>query len=149
FNLKLETGKREMIRAVLEGICFHLRWLLECESAKVRTSDTVRFVGGGALSPVTCQMLADITGRVIETIDEPQNAGTVGAALLIALGMKIIDSPEAAGRLIPVKAVYRPNAANKAVYERNYQVFCKLYRSNAGHFKALNESSAGKAPKLG
>ncbi len=34
FNLKLETGKRDMIRAVLEGIYYHLRWLLECESAK-------------------------------------------------------------------------------------------------------------------
>ena len=140
FNLKLETGKREMIRAVLEGICFHLRWLLERESAKVRTSDTIRFVGGGALSPVTCQMLADITGRVIETIDEPQNAGTVGAALLIALGMNVIDSPGEVGKLIPLKAVYRPNAANKAVYERNYKVFCKLYRSNAKHFRALNGS---------
>lgn len=138
FNLKLGTGKRDMIRAVLEGICFHLRWLLERESAKVKTSNTIRFVGGGALSPVICQMLADITGRVIETIDEPQNAGTVGAALLIALGMNIIASPEAAGKLIPAKAVYRPNAANKAVYERNYKVFCKLYRSNAKHFRALN-----------
>ena len=140
FNLKLETGKRYMIRAVLEGICYHLRWLLECEAAKIKTSDPIRFVGGGALSPVTCQMLADITGRVIETIDEPQNSGAVGAALLIALGMKIIDSPEAAGRMVPVSAVYRPNPANKAVYERNYKVFQRLYKSNKKHFKALNEN---------
>ena len=138
FNLKLETGKRDMIRAVLEGICYHLRWLLECESAKVKTSDPIRFVGGGALSPVTCQMLADITGRVIETIDEPQNAGAVGAALLMAFGMKIIDSQEAAGKLIPVKDVYRPDIRNKAVYERNYSVFRKLYKSNSKHFRALN-----------
>ena len=116
-----------------------MRWLLECESAKIKTSDTIRFVGGGALSPVTCQMLADITGRVIETIDDPQNAGTVGAALLIALGMKMIDSAEKAGKMIPVKAVYRPNMENKAVYDRNYQVFRRLYKSNAKHFKALNE----------
>jgi len=127
-----------MIRAVLEGICYHLRWLLECETAKIKTSDPIRFVGGGALSPVTCQMLADITGRVIETIDEPQDSGAVGAALLMALGMKIIDSQEAAGNLIPVKAVYRPVPANKAVYERNYRVFRSLYKSNAKHFKALN-----------
>ena len=139
FNLKLETGKRDMIRAVLEGTCYHLRRLLECESAKIKTSDSIRFVGGGELSPVTCQMLADITGRVIETIDEPQNAGAVGAALLTALGMKIIDSPEAAGKMIPVKAVYRPDPANKAVYERNYKVFRRLYKSNSKHFKALND----------
>ncbi len=132
-----------MIRAVLEGICFHLRWLLEYESAKIKTSDTIRFVGGGALSPVTCQMLADITGRVIETIDNPQDAGAAGAALLIALGMKLIASPEAAAEMIPVRAVYYPDPANKAVYERNYQVFCRLYKSNARNFKALNDVGGG------
>ena len=48
FNIRVENGKRDMIRAVLEGICYHLRWLLECEMRKVKTSDTIRFVGGGA-----------------------------------------------------------------------------------------------------
>lgn len=67
FNLRLETGKAQMLRAVLEGICFHLRWMLEVQEKKTKTSDPIRFVGGGALSPVTCQMLADITGRTIET----------------------------------------------------------------------------------
>ena len=27
FNIKIENGKRDMLRAVLEGICYHLRWL--------------------------------------------------------------------------------------------------------------------------
>ena len=31
FNLRLDTGKTEMLRAVLEGICYHLRWMLECQ----------------------------------------------------------------------------------------------------------------------
>ena len=92
------------------------------------------------MSPVTCQMLADITGRAIETVDSPQDAGAVGAALLIALGMKLIDSPEAAAKMIPVNAVYYPDVTNKTVYERNYQVFRRLYKSNAKHYRALNDS---------
>ena len=75
FNIRLETGKRDMIRAALEGICYHLRWMLECEARKVKTSDPIRFVGGGALSPVTCQMLADITGRTVETVRDTQSVG--------------------------------------------------------------------------
>ena len=54
---KIENGKREMLRAVLEGICYHLRWLLESQERKEKTSETIRFVGGGALSAVTCQIL--------------------------------------------------------------------------------------------
>ena len=79
FNISLETGKTELIRAVTEGVCFHLRWFLETEEKKIKTSDTIRFVGGGALSDVTCQILADCIGRKVETVDSPQNVGAVGA----------------------------------------------------------------------
>ena len=139
FNLGLRTDKAQMIRAVLEGVCYHMRWMLECETAKVKTSATIRCVGGGALSPVTCQMLADMTGRVIETVSGPQDVGAVGAALLVAVGLGVFESLDVAGELVRANDRYLPNPVNKAVYDRNYKVFKKLYRSNAAHFKALNE----------
>ena len=36
FNISLETGKTELIRAVTEGVCFHLRWFLETEEKKIK-----------------------------------------------------------------------------------------------------------------
>ena len=138
FNIRIQNGKRDMIRAVLEGICYHLRWLLESEMRKVKTSDTIRFVGGGALSAVTCQMLADITGRTIETVSNPQDAGAVGTALVVAAGIKGVDVLELARQLVKVEHVYTPDPANKEVYERNYKVFKKLYKANASSFRKLN-----------
>ncbi len=138
FNIRIENGKRDMIRAVLEGICYHLRWLLECEMKKVKTSDTIRFVGGGALSPVTCQMLADITGRTIETVRNSQEVGGIGTALVVAAGIKGVDVLELARQLIKAEHVYTPNPENREVYERNYRVFKKLYKANASNFKELN-----------
>ena len=127
-----------MIRAVLEGICYHLRWMLECQEKKVRTSDTVRFVGGGALSRVTCQMLADITGKTIETVKDPKDVGSVGAALLVAVGSGRISGFEDVDRYIPAEARYVPDPGNKAVYDRNYSVFRRLYDDNKKNFAALN-----------
>ena len=138
FNIRVNNGKRDMIRAVLEGICYHLRWLLESEIKKVKTSDNIRFVGGGALSSVTCQMLADVTGRTIETVGNSQEVGAVGTALAVAAGIKGEDVLELSQRLVKVNHVYKPNAANKAIYERNFRVFKRLYRSNAKSFKLLN-----------
>lgn len=138
FNIRLETGKTELIRAVLEGVCFHLRWMLECQTKKVKTSDPVRFVGGGALSPVTAQILADVTGRTIQTVASPQNAGSVGAAAVMAVGLGVVEDLDAVGALIPVERTFAPNAANQAVYDRNYAVFRKLYASNKANFQALN-----------
>ena len=140
FNLRVRNGKRDMMRAVLEGICYHFRWLLECEMKKVIISDTIRFVGGGALSPVTCQMLADITGRTIETVRNTQEVGAVGTALAAVAGDKGVDVRELAQKLIKADHVYAPDPANKEIYDRNYKVFKRLYKSNAGSFKMLNDS---------
>ncbi|MBQ9679123.1 MAG: FGGY-family carbohydrate kinase [Ruminococcus sp.] len=138
FNLRIENGKRDMIRAVLEGICYHLRWLLESEMRKVKTSDTIRFVGGGALSPVTCQMLADITGRTIETVNNTQEVGAIGTALVVAAGVKDADVLELSRSLVKANHTYVPDPENKEVYERNYRVFKNLYKANAKSFKELN-----------
>lgn len=138
FNISLDVGKTELIRSVLEGVCMHMRWFLETQDKKIQTSSVVRFVGGGALSDVTCQILADVTGRTVETVDSPQNVGAVGAAVIMAVGLGIIDDVSHAKRLIPAKKTFIPNAKNKEVYDRNYEVYKALYKNNKEAFKALN-----------
>lgn len=138
FNLSLETGKRDMIHAVIEGICYHLKWQLEAQQKKIRTSETIRFVGGGALAPLTCQIIADILGYRIETVENPQNAGALGAAVIIAVGLGILDNIEDANKLIKANAVYSPNPANRIVYDRNYKVFKMLYKNNKNLFRIMN-----------
>ena len=138
FNISLETGKTELIRSVIEGVCFHMRWFIETQDKKIKTSDTIRFVGGGALSDVTCQILADITGRTIETVESPQNVGAVGAAALMAVGLGIIDNVGDAKKLIPASKTFKPDSTYKAVYDRNYEVYKTLYANNKKAFAALN-----------
>ena len=138
FNIRLETGKTEMIRAVLEGIGFHLRWMMECEAKKVKIHDTIRFVGGGALSPVTCQILSDITGKVIETVNHAQDVGAMGAAMTAGIGLGLIPSLEQAGDYVSVTRRYEPQPDNRAVYEKNYRVFRELHAANGKLFRTLN-----------
>jgi len=140
FNISLETGKTELIRAVLEGICYHKRWLLEASARKVKPSDKIRFVGGGALSDFTCQTLADITGHVIETVDSPQNIGAVGAAACVGVGIGAIPSFTAIKDFIPAKKEFKPNLKVKAeVYDKGFEVFKNLYKQNKANFAALNK----------
>lgn len=137
FGLTLETGKTEMIRAVVEGICYHLRWMLECQEKKIRTSDVLRFCGGGALSPVTAQILADITGRRVEVPDSPQNVGSVGAALTAAVGLGGLSSMEEIAGLIPAKCSFEPRLRFKEIYQRNYDVFRELHSCNKKLFARI------------
>ncbi len=140
FNIKIETGKTELIRAVVEGICFHMRWMLERQDIKkeVSISNPIRFCGGGALGAVTCQILSDILQRDIEVVDSPQNVGAVGAAACIAVGLGLIPDLQHVKTLIPAKYTYHPSKETKAVYDRNYKVFKNLYKSNKENFAILN-----------
>lgn len=138
FNISLETGKSEMIRAVIEGVCLHMRWLLETQAKKVITSGVIRFVGGGALSDVTCQIMADCTGRIIETVESPQNIGAVGAAVMIAVGTGLVGDIGEAKKLIPASKTFKPNPEHKAVYDRNFAVYKNLYAANKNSFAILN-----------
>ena len=137
FGIGLETGKTEMIHAVLEGVFYHLRWMLECENRRLKTSDPIRFVGGGALSPVSCQMLADITGRTIETVESPQNVGSVGAAAVVAVGLGLIPDLESVKSFIPASATYRPDKEKHKKYGPYYRTFKKLYAANKNLFRAV------------
>ncbi|MBM7824413.1 xylulokinase [Arcanobacterium pluranimalium] len=138
FNLGIETGKRDMLRAVIEGVCFHLRWFLETQERKVKTSETVRFVGGGALSPTTCQILADILGRTVEIVEDPQNVGSVGAAIVTACGLGVFSSVNSGAQLIKPSHRYVPNPDNRAVYDHTFAAFISLYKNNKKTFAMLN-----------
>lgn len=141
FNIRLETGKTELIRSVVEGICFHMRWMLERQEQKIskyQTTKSVRFCGGGALGETTCQILADILQKDVVVVESPQNIGAVGAAACIAVGMGIIPKMEDVKKLISIKKTYHPNLAHKNVYDKNFRVFQNLYKSNKENFAILN-----------
>ena len=141
FNIRLDTGKTELIRSVVEGICFHMRWMLERQEQKIskyKKSSAVRFCGGGALGETTFQILADVLQRDVVVVESPQNIGAVGAAACIAVGMQLIPTIEDVKKLIPVKTTYHPNPENKAVYDKNFKVFQNLYKCNKENFAILN-----------
>ncbi len=139
FNISLDTGKTQLIRSVLEGICYHMKWMLEAQERKTSTSETIRFVGGGALSSLTCQILADILDRKIETVPNPQNVGSVGAAITAAVGLGIIGSLEQAEKFIHISEAFLPKPENRAIYDQGYRTFQQLYLSNKKNFTAMNK----------
>ena len=148
YGVTLETGKTELIRSVLEGVFYHLRWMLECQDKKIKTSNPVRFVGGGALSPVSCQMLADITGRTIETVKDTQFVGSIGAAAIVGVGLGEIDSLDNLKEFIPTDVAYTPNEQAHKEYEPYYQIFKKIYNSNKGIYKAMANKQVGNNESL-
>lgn len=136
-GIGLNTGKTELLRAVVEGVCFHLRWFIETAQKRVPASQRVRFSGGGALSPVTSQILADILGRPVDVVDHPQDVGTVGAALVVAAGLEPMMDLNDAARLVPVVRSYEPRPEHRDIYDALYDVFTDIYPAQRKILKKL------------
>ena len=137
-NLSISTRRRHLARAVMEGLAFNSRWTREpAEKMMGRPFPKFVFSGGGALSDLWSQIHADVLGVPIHQVDQPLTATARGTAMLAltALGRTTLDQLPA---MVPVRRIYTPNDANRAVYDRLYTQYRRLFVKNKSIFKALN-----------
>ena len=131
-NLSLQTTRADLVRAVLEGVAAHSRWLHEaCEKFARRRLDPIRFIGGGAQSDLWAQIHADTLGRTIERVQDPTTAILRGAALFAGLALGAVRPAELRG-LVPVDATFAPDPAARAAYDRIYGEFPRLHKAQKG-----------------
>jgi xylulokinase len=83
-GLTVSHERRHLVRAVLEGVAFGLRDGLDLMvAAGMEPPRQIRASGGGLASPVWRQILADVLGAEIATVNTTEGAA-FGAALLAA-----------------------------------------------------------------
>jgi xylulokinase len=139
-NLSLTTTRAHLVRAVLEGVAYNSRWLLEgAEKFTKRRLDPIRLVGGGAQADLWCQIVADVLDRKIERVAEPLHANLRGAAIFAGLALGSVRREEVRS-LVEVDTTFRPDPANRAVYDRLFAEFPNLYKANKAMFGRLNRS---------
>jgi xylulokinase len=112
--------------------------MLEATERVIPRRERIKLVGGGAKSEAWCQIMADVTGRRIETIERPQDAGAMGAAVVCGVGLGVIKNFEAASDFIKVARTYEPRPEYKPLYDRNYKIFQDLYKQNKKLFYRMN-----------
>jgi xylulokinase len=136
-GLTLRHDKRHMVRAVLEGVAYSLRDCIELFRDLAIPVNQVRAVGGGARSLVWRQIIADVFGAELVTINVTDSTA-FGAALLAGVGAGIYASvPEACATTIHVVDRVEPSAANESIYNEYYPVYRSLYRSLKPAFDAV------------
>ena len=145
-NLSCDISRRQMTRAIYEGIAYNLRWMMDLiYDLNGLRPDSMRVMGGGAKGLPWLQIISDVTGRTLETVPHLQSASAVGAGLLAAVGLGLYPSVEATKGLIPVAQVIRPDASSKGVYDNLYAAYRTIYGSLKNLHKRLNQAKTGEA----
>jgi len=138
FGLSAIHDKGDMIRAILEGVCYSLSDCMDIIRAMGVNATAVRLGGGGAKAPIWRQMQADMFGCDTQILSNSEG-GCLGVALLAGVGTGVWSSvPEACDATIKVKKTYAPDSANNAIYTKNHTLYKNLYVALKDSFKALN-----------
>lgn len=137
-GLTLRHALPHLTRAVLEGVAFGLRDSMELvKGAGLGEIKQIRVSGGGAKSPLWRQILADVIGSELVTVNTTEG-GAFGAALLAAVGAGVWQTvPEACRATIKVVSATSPQPEQVKVYNDLYPLYRGLYPALKPTFDAV------------
>jgi xylulokinase len=128
FGLAAIHTKEDMLRAVMEGVSYSLA---DCYGVLKEMGVTIQEMmacGGGGKSAVWRQMLADMYGCEVKTI-QAQEGPALGVAILAGVGAGMFkDVPSACHQFITLKTTCAPRPEAQAYYKRGHELYQKLYR---------------------
>ncbi len=134
-RLDNRAGAAEMVRSVMEGVAFSVRWAFEALQASAGVDVTVANIGGGgSRSDVWCQIRADALGMSLRRTAAP-DAAAIGAAILAGVGSGVMPSIAVAARaLVQFDRTFEPDASKTGYYAEKFAKYRELYAA----LKAFN-----------
>lgn len=137
-GLTVRHGRAHVTRSVLEGVAFGLKDSFNLiQASGLAAINQVRISGGGAKSPLWRQILADVLGVELVTVNTTEGAA-FGAALLAGVGAGFYDSVEAAcAATIQLTGETQPSVGSSGAYQPYYECYRALYPALAPEFRAL------------
>lgn len=141
-GLKASNARADVIRAVLEGICYENRWILEAMSQSGASIEQIYITGGASKSSFWNQLHSDILGKNVMQI-KTSNAALVGAAICAGLGVGLFHSAkDGVERYRKLGPTHSPDQNLAARYNRSYGLFLSTYQTllNARIFSDLRSS---------
>jgi xylulokinase len=119
--------RADMLRSVIEGVCYSQKDGLDIIEGMGVPVESVRLSGGGAKSVFWRQLMADILGKPVATLAS-QEGSAYGAAILALVGTGAYGNVEEACRNVirEVERV-RPRSTETSAYADLHKVFQALY----------------------
>jgi len=126
-GLRGQTSKGDLARAVLEGVAFSLRQAYDLMSVATGPARRLVLAGGGAVSPLWRQVVADAFALPVVTLEAGDEGSGFGAAILAGLGAGVWPSPGQALGHLRAKSETSPIEGHVPVYQERYGVYQKVY----------------------
>ncbi|TXT56234.1 MAG: Glycerol kinase [Promethearchaeota archaeon] len=127
FGLSLGHEKKDVYRAILEGVAYEVRKNIEIFKKLGIEPVELRLTGGGSRSDLWCQIFASVLNiNCIRNVNE--EATSLGSAILAAAGAGVFqDITKAAKEVCEVDKKWLPNSKHHEYYNQMYEFSKDLY----------------------
>lgn len=132
-------SKADMTRAVLEGVVFNQRLILDALEQQGAAVKEMWVIGGGAKSALWRQIMADVYRKPIIQPRLLQEANSLGAAIAAGVGVGLFDSFEASKGMVEMVARQETDRSVAETYEGVYGVFKEAYEQLVPVFESLSQ----------
>lgn len=139
FGLSAMHRKKDLIRSVMEGVCFSLK---DCqkvlEEMGINCGDMLA-CGGGSASDIWRKILADVYGLRVSTVQSKEGPA-LGVAILAMVGAGMYpDVKTACDTIVKLKNTTAPTRENSEKYGQYYKIYGQIYQQVKEQYKLLNE----------
>lgn len=135
------SGKGDMFRAVLEGVSYSLRSIIDVISDGGTTGKLIHLSGGGAWNRLWAEILSSVAGADICTMANARESGVIGNVIIAGNALGWFDSFAAPEGFIGVERRYEPDSKLSAFYEEGYRIFNNLYPALKSSFHDISSWS--------
>ncbi len=138
-GLNLGHTQGDLIRAAMEGITMNLKLVYDELKKLCDLKDEMVLVGGGSKSRLWQQIFADVFKTGIIKTSIGQQAGSLGAAAVAAVGSGLWKDFNKINQILQIKAKTNPIVNNNEKYEKIIQIFDKVREYAAQTGELLNQ----------
>ena len=119
-GLNLNHTGKHLLRAVYEGVAFAT---LDCYRNMPIDPQMVFLSGGGAKSPVWCQIIADCLGKTV-SVPEGSQFGAKGAAINVGIAVGTYkNAQDGVAQAVRAARLYPPDSQKTRLYHQLYEVY--------------------------
>ena len=131
-GMTMDTERKDMTQAVLEGVAFAIRDCFEVAKSLSIKVESTRMCGGGAKSELWCKIMANVLGIPVELLESEE-----GPAMGAAGEYNCVE--DASNALVKVRKTIRPDEKIIERYEDKYNKFRCIYPAMKNVFRTINE----------
>lgn len=126
-GMTMDTGRADLTQAVMEGVAFAIRDMVEVARSLGIKIGTSKICGGGAKSALWMKIISNVLNIELEVPISEQGPGMGGAMLAMVSCGEYSDVKSVCDKLASVAATVKPEPDLVVKYEARYQQFKKIY----------------------